>query len=123
MGSVGKGKVEELFTIFRLQRGEFGHLGWLADAGCGMVWGLEILENKGFRDPGAFGARMRCSEHNIFCHPKNGKHRENKGRESWPHYLPPVFRYFLRLFWHKFWKPQKKVTYIVRGCIRGTENW
>ena len=118
-----KGKVEDFFTIFRLRRGEFGHLVWLADAGCGMVWGLEILENKGFRDPGAFGARMRCSEHNNFCHPKNGKRGENKGRESWPHYLPPVFRYFFAPFLAQILKTPKKVTYIVRGCIGGTENW
>ena len=73
--------MEDFFTIFRLRRGEFGHLVCLADAGCGMVWGLEILENKGFRAPGDFGARMRCSEHKNFLHPKNGKRGENKGRE------------------------------------------
>ena len=111
--------MDDLFTIFRLRRGGFGHLVWLADAGCGMVWGLEILENKGFRAPGAFGARMRCSEHKNFCHPKNGKRGENKGRESWPHYLPPVFRYFFAPFLAQILKTPKKGNIDREGVHRG----
>ena len=94
--------------VHRFKRGEFGPLLFLAENGCGMVWGVEILENKGFRDSTPLGARTRSAGSRNFCDPKNCKRREKTGREFWPHYLPPWFAILGRLFLHKFWKRQKK---------------
>ena len=105
--------------IQRFKRGEFGPLILLVGAGCDVAWGVEILENKGFRANGAFGAGTRAAGSRNFCDPKRCKHGEKTGREFRPHDLPPVIGYFWAPFFAHFLKTPKKRNIHREGKRRG----